>query len=378
MTSNYELTKNWLISSGIFVSESTHNDFGGVHSYYDESKKAFAFLYPEITGYYSSTMRFLFEHEKNSAFIEYSKASCNWLIKLFEKYGGIIQGIDQDGTPKKFVYSFDSGICAKGLVDCYLISKEEKFLEMAKKLNQWIIDETICENGLIKPVKNLSTNQFEVDKKIWYKQSGCLHIKLIIPLVEQYRISKDSDLLEKIKIIADSISHFQNSDGSIMLHLDNKTINLHTLCYALEGLIYAYMATNEENYLKSCKKAIAWAEKHIQKDGSIELWFNSKYHSKSSYPIAQIIRLKILIAKIDDQKLDQNISKLKLFLLSLQCNSENSETNGGFYEEFNKSIFGWKKTLKVNSWASMFSLQALYWIDNFSELDIENEFSLLY
>ena len=42
--------------------------------------------------------------------------------------------------------------------------------------------------------------------------------------------------------------------------------------------------------------------------------------------------------------------------------------NGGFYEEFGKSIFGWKKTLKVNSWASMFSMQALFWLDNFLKL----------
>ena len=37
-----------------------------------------------------------------------------------------------------------------------------------------------------------------------------------------------------------------------------------------------------------------------------------------------------------------------------------------------------KKTLKVNSWASMFSLQALYWLENFSSIDLNDEYELLF
>ena len=69
---------------------------------------------------------------------------------------------------------------------------------------------------------------------------------------------------------------------------------------------------------------------------------------------------------------------MKPFLLSLQAQTIDNSMNGGFYEEFRKSIFGWKKTLKVNSWASMFSLQALFWLNNFSEIDFEKETKLLY
>ena len=38
-------------------------------------------------------------------------------------------------------------------------------------------------------------------------------------------------------------AEFQNDDGSINLHLNNDTINLHTLCYAFEGLLYGYYIT---------------------------------------------------------------------------------------------------------------------------------------
>ena len=378
MHRSYEMTRNWLLESGICVSNSSDQNHGGVHSFFDEKKNEFAFLYPEITGYFISTMRFLYEHEKNEKFVKLAKASSNWLIQLYEKHGGIIQGISRQGVPQKLAYSFDTGICSKGLLDCFAITKEEKFLEYAKKLNQWILNETIENNGFVKPTKNLQTNEFEEDTNVWYKRYGCLHIKLTIPLLQQYMITKNESLLETATKIADSISAYQNDDGSIFLHTDSKIINLHTMCYALEGLIHTYMITRNEDYISRCKKAITWCDQQVQDDGSIDLWFNSKHHSKSSYPIAQLIRLKILVAKLDGSSLDETVRRLESFLLSLQAQNDDTKINGGFYEEFNKSVFGWKKTLKVNSWASMFSLQALYWLENFSSIDLNDEYELLF
>ena len=379
MNSSFEQVKNWLINSKIFVSDSSNENYGAVHSFYDEQKNEFAFLYPEITGYYISSMRFLYEHEKNSKFIEYAKASSFWLLKIHEKYGGVIQGISPQGDVQKFVYSFDTGICVKGLLDCYNLTNDEKLLSYGKQLNQWIIDNTIDENGSVKPLLNLETSEFETDKNVWYKRPGCLHIKLAIPLLELYKITNDELLLNSAKKICNTISDFQNSDGSIVLHKGEKIINLHTLSYALEGLIYAYDVTKDKNYLSCVKNALNWCSKKIEKDGSIDLWFNSKYTSKSSYPIAQIIRLELLAAKIENSKPnDEYLEKLYSFLLSLQSSNNQSNANGGFYEEFYKSIFSWKKRYRVNSWASMFALQALYWYDNFDEMNIEHEIGLLY
>ena len=71
--------------------------------------------------------------KKNEKYVNFAKASCNWLIDLYEKYGGIIQGISPQGITNKYVYSFDTAVCSKGLLDCYLISKDNKFLKYAQK-----------------------------------------------------------------------------------------------------------------------------------------------------------------------------------------------------------------------------------------------------
>ena len=55
LQSSYELTKNWLINSGIFVSDVSDPNYGGVYSFFDEKKKEFSILYPEITGFFIIT-----------------------------------------------------------------------------------------------------------------------------------------------------------------------------------------------------------------------------------------------------------------------------------------------------------------------------------
>ena len=107
---------------------------------------------------------------------------------------------------------------------------------MHKNLNNWILSDTIENNGIIKPVKNLITNKFEIDDKVWYKKPGCLHIKLTIPLLQLYKITNDETSLNAAKKIANSIIHFQQSDGSILLHKNSKVINLHTLLYFIRRI----------------------------------------------------------------------------------------------------------------------------------------------
>lgn len=99
-----------------------HENLGGVHAYYNEKNKEFGFLYPEITGYFISSLRFLAMHERKEIIL--AQNSSTWLISLLEKYGGIVQSIDD--KKQKLVYSFDTAICANGLLDCYELTHEKK------------------------------------------------------------------------------------------------------------------------------------------------------------------------------------------------------------------------------------------------------------
>ena len=374
--SNFEKAESWLLNSGIVISNSSDKNFGSVHSFYDERKNEFSFIYPEITGYFLSTLRFLYDIEKNNDYLNSSKQTSDWLIKLNQDNGGIIQGI-YNSKIQTLSYSFDTAICAKGLLDCFLISNNQKYFEFAKNLI-FQIEDFLEPDGTIKPLKNLSTNNFEENNKVWYKQKGCLHIKNCIPFFQMYKITNDENFLKQGILICDTFSKYQNNDGSIKLHLNNDVINLHTMCYALEGLFYAYYITKNKKYLQSIKNGLVWVTHNIHEDGSVNLWFNTKYHEKAAYPIAQLIRLFILLDKIDVNDFLKYAKKLSSFLFSLQNDSKNICLNGGFYEGFTKTIFGWKKISRINSWTTMFAIQSIYWLTHYDEYDFDSMIEYVY
>ena len=374
----FQQVKSWLMSSGLFISEKNDKNCGGVFSFFDEQNKEFSFLYPEITGYFISALKFLNYVENDEKYLQYAKYSCDWLIQIYEKYGSIIQGIKLNTPTSNFSYSFDSAICAKGLLDYYEISKNPYYLDYAKKILSDLRDKSIQPDGSLMPFKDFTTNQLQESDEVWYKQKACMHIKTAMPFfqINQY---VDDDFLKTGNTICNTLSNFQNSDGSIRLHSNSKIINFHTLCYALEGLVYGYSVTKNEQYLINSEKAVDWCIKQISDDGSIALWFNSEFKSKAAYPIAQFIRILILIDKIHrDSRYRKTAEQLFNFLKTFQASSSSLPINGGFYEEFYKTIFGWKKRLRLNSWTSMFALQAIYWYQNYDNIEFENQIKFLY
>lgn len=378
MEKPFEQVRTWLLTSGLFVNDEKNPNSGGVYSYFDEEKNEFSFLYPEITGYFLSTLSFLYKIEKNENLIKYAKLSADWLIKIYDRYGAIIQGISTNKEQQNYAYSFDTAICIKGLLDVYKISKNKKYLDYSKKMITFL-QESLDGDGTLKPFKNLHKNKFETNKKLWYKNKGCLHIKTSMAFFQLYEITNDKNLLESALKISDTFSKYQDSDGGIHLHQNNPVINLHTQCYAIEGLLYAYFVTDEKKYLQSCKNAANWSLKKINNDGSIDLWFNSKHKSRAVYPVSQLIRILILLDKINkNSKNLESIQKLNSFLISFQAKNSANIINGGFYEELYKSVFGWKKRLRLNSWTSMFALQAINWFDHYDKIEFKDSITYLY
>ena len=365
--------ENWLINSGIVNSSNNLPDYGAVHSFYDLKNDTFAFLYPEITGYFIDTMHFLYHINKQKKYKLLAEASANWLINIFEKFNGIVMNIENNHPTQNLSFSFDSGICSTAMLKCYELTNNKKFLDFGSSLLNWINSGSIENDGTILPFFNHDKKIFLESNEIWYKQKGCLNIKTCIPFFRYYKISNSLEHLELGKKICDSYSLFQRNDGSFSLHQNSSVTNLHTQCYALEGLLYGYFVTNDQKYLDACEKALDWCVNNIEHDGSIRLWFENKYKSKASYPIAQLIRLMILFDSVENtSKYKTVIPKLMNFLLTFQAQSTNPHVNGGFFEEITKSIFGWKKNSKINSWGSMFSLQAMNWFDNNEKFDFKS------
>ena len=147
----------------------------------------------------------------------------------------------------------------------------------------------------------------------------------------------------------------------------------------MEGLLYGFYVTNNEDYQYRCERAVDWCLNQINDDGSISLWFNSKYKSKAAYPISQLIRILILLDKINNNSKYRNQTKILYeFLKTLHGLNSNPRIDGGFYEEYYKSLFGWKKRMRLNSWTTMFALQGINWLENYDSVTFENAIKYLY
>ena len=192
---NFERSKSCLFNSGISILDSLDKNSGSVHSFYDEKQNKFSFIYPEITGYFLSTLRFLYYVEKSNNYLENGQHTADWLMELNHNNKGIIQGI-YNSKIENTSYSFDTAICVKGILDYYLISNDQKYLQFAKTLILQVED-FLESDGTLKPLKNLSTNQFEEHSNVWYKQKGCFHIKNCMPFFQLYKITNDDLFLKK-------------------------------------------------------------------------------------------------------------------------------------------------------------------------------------
>ncbi|OLC91681.1 MAG: hypothetical protein AUI92_07155 [Thaumarchaeota archaeon 13_1_40CM_3_38_6] len=370
----YEKVKNWLAASGLCILDKVDPNVGAVHSYYDTKDHKYSFLYPEITGYYLSTLKFVSSKEKSEKYIEIAKLCGTWLMSVHEKYGGIVMGIGLESRMIDQIFSFDTSICAKGFLDLYEITSDNKYKEFAKKLIDWLATECVEQDGTVRPVMDRKSGKF-VETSMWYAQKGCFGIKLVMPLLQL-----DDPKLREIAVkIANTYKKFQNPNGSFALHLGSKSVNLHSHSYALEGLIYAYAVLKDPAYLESCRKGLDWVVSQINEDGSVYLWTDYNYKSKAAYPIAQLIRLMVLTDSVGSAlKYLKPAKQLTDFLLTLQAKEEDAKMNGGFYEEFHKSIMGWKKQHRINSWTSMFALQALDWIEYHDKMSFEKSIEYLY
>ena len=96
----------WINHSGLFQKDG--ENIGGVHSYFDQNSSKFGFLYPEITGYFISSQRFLYKITNDKQLIDNAVLSSEWLIKIYEKHGGIVQGLGQ-ALQEHTVYDEESG-----------------------------------------------------------------------------------------------------------------------------------------------------------------------------------------------------------------------------------------------------------------------------
>lgn len=368
-----ELAKEWLLNSGIQNVGKEKEINGGFNSWFNLSEKKYQYIYSEVTGYGISTLIYLNKLNLNKNFIERSKLSADWLIKFaMHESGGIKTRYyyDKNDEQKEFsfddglLFTFDSGMVLYGLIMLYKETKEEKYLNAATKIADFLI-KCIKKDGFFYAAYNPKRDDYVDDEKKWSFQSGSFHSKIALGLLELHEITGEKSYKISSIDICNSAMKVQEKNGRFITSRENNSTHFHPHLYSAEGMMYVGMKLEKRKFLESAAAACKWTLESQNENGGIPCMFvDGKFNKNERTDVlSQTLRLSTILLKmkiLNDENIKEKLDKLMKRVVNLQ-NTDNEQA-GGFF-------FGWDENGNeinhLNSWCTMFSIQALNMYDDF-------------
>ncbi|NVM01965.1 MAG: glycoside hydrolase family 88 protein, partial [Candidatus Helarchaeota archaeon] len=269
--------KSWLLNSGIqCIEEDQDCILGSFQCWYDLSKKNYPFAYSEITGYGITTLLYLNHIAPDPSLIDRAIKAGDYLINFAQ--------ISRDGifndrylyhreNFRPWLFSFDNAMCLNGFVNLYKQTKNKHYLDMAKKVGSWLINDMQKEDGSFFAV-------YDADNKIyidgygkWSTQSEPFHTKNAIGLLNLYTVTKMDSFKKSAINVCDWALTLQKENGRFINFLKKGYTHTHPHIYAAEGLFCVGLILKNKEYIKSAKRAVDWILKNQFKNGGFPAWY---------------------------------------------------------------------------------------------------------
>jgi len=373
-----KLALNWLTKTPIYNKDSTEEREGGICATYNLKTHTYTHLYTEITAYAIELFLYLYKYSKNESYLQLAKTSTDWILNMTamtdekDAKGSFSWKYDlPNGPVSTSAFSFDVSICTNALIDMYNETKEKKYLKAAKDACRWLFEVMRNDDFSFKVKYDWNLHNFSTDEKSWYLFSGCLHTKIAISFAKLFQITNEAKYKEyTLKTIEWGLSQ-QKADGSFRVNIMNQKTFAHPHCYALEGMLYAYLQFRNKEFLNASIKAAEWLIRVQETDGGIRDWHNgylSLRYSKSSGIAAQAIRTWVVLHSLTKNKkylvAARNAAN---FLQKMQCrNKSDSYAYGGFFSKKRHYFFISRKVPHIYSWMAIFTIHALSILENYS------------
>jgi uncharacterized protein YyaL (SSP411 family) len=369
------LAKSWLLHSGIQNIGGETPVRGGFNAWYDLDNNNYFYTYSEITGYAITTLLYLYWLKKEQILLDRAKLAADWLIEKalhnVRAVGGAVRTryyYNQKKSDKNYsfegniVRSFDNGIVLNGLSNLYEFSSQENYYLISKKIADLIL-KMQKSSGLIYPEYNLKNKKLGESYEKWSTQPGSFHVKIIVGLINFCRYSNDKKYEQAAKKLCNKILEFQKEDGRFITFKEDNT-HLHPHCYSAEGLLLAGLYFREEKYIRAALRATKWLLNNQMENGGLpSLYVKGRFIKFERADIlAQTLRLATLFLNMNllEKSYKKNVEKLVDRLISFQYTKEGSQKGGFFYGyDVDYKTLKEKKTNHLNSWCTMFALQAL-------------------
>jgi len=363
-----EAAANWILHSGIQNISADKKINGGFNCWFNLDKKNYPFTYSEITGYGITTLLYLYKRTKNKKFLDRAAIAAEWITTAAMESSGAVKTryyYDKtDANPtysfdNKIIYAFDTGMVLNGMINLFKTTKSEKFLDAAIKIAEFLLTMQKSDGTFFSMHDANTGRSYNADDK-WSATSGSYHAKISIGLLNVFEATNDNKFKSSAEKICKASIKSQKSDGRFASL--NNTTHLHPHSYSIEGLTYAHNFFTHHKFINSAVAAIGWALSKQLSSGGLSTSFSGKIDTNERTDIlAQVLRMATFMIRqdylSDDYK--ENLLKLKNRLLQFQNNSEPHA--GGFFYGYEAGT----KINHINSWCSMFGLQALVFYDKY-------------
>ncbi len=357
--------KSWLLNSGIQCTDDKQGCIpGSFQCWYDLNKKNYPFAYSEITGYGITTLLFLnwMEPAKDLTYIDRAMMAGDYLLnnaQISRKGMFNDRYLYYKKSFRPWLFSFDNAMCLNGFCNLYKHRKDEKYIKIAKRIGNWLVNDMQKEDGSFYAVYD-ADNQIYIDGYgKWSTQSEPFHAKNAIGLMNLYDSTKDEQFKKSAVAVCDWALTHQRESGRFINFMKKGYTHTHPHIYAAEGLFCLGKILNKKEYIQSAKRAVDWILGNQFEYGGFPAWYkDGKFlQDERSDVVAQVIRMWLLLKYIENIEFASgNLERAIKHLLSYQCNDEDPKAINGI-------IFGCndqgEKKLHVNSAATMFSIQAL-------------------
>jgi hypothetical protein len=320
---------SWLKDSNICSSQ------GAVYSWLNPEKEGY--IYPEIIGYYIKLFSYLYLKNGDDEFLIRAKKSADYLSQNLDDNGSV----GREGHQ----YVFDTAIGVSGLISLSKVTILT--LEQTNALHQmseFIYNTLSQENVVLKEGKAI------IDNDRWSLSYGSLLIKNAMALHEASDFFKNEKYKELSDEMVSKIINNSFQEGYFTINSKRNEVYTHPHCYATEGIIFL-ISRGYTQYLPLLTKSATWLAQHQNEDGSMKNWFfkHNVDIEKQGDASSQAIRIWLFA---DKDRFSGNIKRATTFLQSLQTE------DGGIAYNVNSQN---EKSQDINSWVTMFSLQAALW-----------------
>jgi uncharacterized protein YyaL (SSP411 family) len=327
------------------------NQDGGVSAGYSFSR-GWNPSYSETTGYIIPTMFDYYHLTGDNEYEQRAIKMTDWEIHAQMKSGAVQSG--HLGVLPKKPAVFNTGQVLFGLVRTYKETKKDKYKKAAEKAANWLVESQDEDGTWRAGLSTLASNPVHTynTRTAW----GLLQVHNIT--------SQENYLIAAKKNIDWSLTQqlnngwFKNNAFNI-----NEDPLLHTIAYAIRGVLECGIYLDNKTYIDAAKKSADALLKLQQKDGSLFGEYNFKWKNTVNYSCltgdaqVSIIWLR-LFEMTQNKKYLSAAKKMNYYLKTTQdLNSNNKCIRGGI--KGSQPIYGGYMSFTYPNWAAKFFVDAL-------------------